>query len=142
MNRLKTLALAPVLLALIFFADGCAARTRLIATDMLGKSANSAHDAMGEWLTVKAINALGTNATPETVEAWVHAKPEWQETKRLHTEFFEVYEVWIRANAAAASGNGQPPDFSLISSAANELFTYVGKFIPGVAGWKAQPPTR
>lgn len=145
MNRAKNAALmVPILLALLFVGDGCASskaqRAMHKTTDGLGLAANAAIDGLGEVLTIQAIQELGVNATEQTVNAWIQERPEWQTGKRLHAEFFAAYNVWIQGNAAAVSGDTvMQLDIGQVIRAAQELFTFVGRYVPAVAQWTAVP---
>ena len=133
---LATCLLVPLASLNIGCAGSGAQRVTYVATDTLGAAANMAHDAMAEYMRVKAVEAIGNESTIEQKFAWIQARPEWQQTRALHQKFFDAYEAWVRANAAAASGEKLTElDFELVVDAAKELFRVVGQYVPTVAEW-------
>ena len=142
MQLAAAILLACLLVPLASLNTGCqtikAQRTLLKASDSLGLAANSAVDALGEVLTLRAIDELGDAATEETVTAWILDRPEWARARVLHAQFFGAYEVWIKGNAAAVSSDTiRGVDITLVVSTAQELFSFVGQFVPAIAKWEA-----
>lgn len=141
MSRAKHAALmVPILLALLLVGDGCAgARSQRglhAATDTIGAAANAAHDAMAEYMRVRAVEALGEESTVEAKFEWIQAQPEWKRTRDLHRRVFMAYDVWVKSNAAAASGDSvKVLDFGLVIDSAKDLFALVGEYVPAVSRW-------
>lgn len=127
-------------LAVLCLLPGCghtkAQRVLHKSTDSLGLSVNAAHDAMAEFMTQRALAELGPTAAAPEVMAWIQAQPEWQKTRELYTRFFAVYELWVKGNAAAVSGDTVLQlDVALVLGAARDLFAFVGEYVPQVKGW-------
>lgn len=133
---LLTCLLVPLASLSVGCAGSGAQRVTYVATETIGGAANMAHDAMAEYMRVKAVEAIGSESTIEQKFAWIQARPEWQQTRQLHKKFFDAYEAWVRANAAAASGEKLTElDFRLVVEAAEELFYVVGQYVPAVGEW-------
>jgi len=106
-------------------------------------AAKAAVDSLGQVLTLQAIETLGEAATEETVTEWVLARPEWARARILHAQFFGAWDVWVKSNATAVSGEKiQDLDLKLAISAAQELFSFVGRYVPAVSHWVAVGETK